>query len=167
MLFMGEEWAASTPWQFFSDHEEPALAAAVRAGRQREFADHGWSPEELPDPQDPDTFARSKLDWAEHEREPHASMLEWYGALVRLRRERPELTDSRLDRVRVDYDEDSRWLVVHRHGLRVVCNLAGVEQVVPLDGPVREVLLASGVAEPSGPALRLDPETVAVVVCQA
>ena len=56
---------------------------------------------------------------------------------------------------------------VHRLGLRVVCNLAGVEQVVPLDGPVREVLLASAVAEPSGPALRLDPESVAVVVCQA
>ena len=43
MLFMGEEWAASTPWQFFTDHQEPELAEAVRAGRRREFAEHGWT----------------------------------------------------------------------------------------------------------------------------
>ena len=43
MLFMGEEWAASTPWQYFTDHTDPELAAAVRAGREREFAEHGWT----------------------------------------------------------------------------------------------------------------------------
>jgi maltooligosyltrehalose trehalohydrolase len=55
MLFMGEEWAASTPWQFFTDHTDPELAEAVRRGRRREFAEHGWAEEDVPDPQDPAT----------------------------------------------------------------------------------------------------------------
>ena len=61
MLFMGEEWGARTPWQFFTDHPEPDLAAAVRDGRRREFGGHGWDvlyggDIEVPDPQDPATF---------------------------------------------------------------------------------------------------------------
>ncbi|HUR75630.1 MAG TPA: malto-oligosyltrehalose trehalohydrolase, partial [Sporichthya sp.] len=52
MVFMGEEWAASTPWQYFTDHQEPELADAVREGRRNEFAEHGWSADEVPDPQD-------------------------------------------------------------------------------------------------------------------
>ena len=55
MLFMGEEWGASTPWQYFTSHEEPELADAVRQGRRREFAAHGWASEDVPDPQDPAT----------------------------------------------------------------------------------------------------------------
>ncbi len=51
MVFMGEEWGASTPWQFFTDFDEPALAQAVRVGRREEFAEHGWDAEEVPDPQ--------------------------------------------------------------------------------------------------------------------
>ena len=55
MLFMGEEWGARTPWQFFSDHEGE-LGEAVRKGRRAEFASHGWAAEDVPDPQDPATF---------------------------------------------------------------------------------------------------------------
>ncbi|MCB0946967.1 MAG: malto-oligosyltrehalose trehalohydrolase, partial [Mycobacterium sp.] len=65
MLFMGEEWASSRPFQFFSSHPEPELARATADGRKAEFADHGWDAAEIPDPQDPETFLRSKLDWAE------------------------------------------------------------------------------------------------------
>ncbi|RUQ98319.1 malto-oligosyltrehalose trehalohydrolase [Labedella endophytica] len=65
MLFMGEEWAASTPWQFFTSHPEPELGKATAEGRIAEFEKMGWDPDVVPDPQDPETFTRSKLDWAE------------------------------------------------------------------------------------------------------
>jgi maltooligosyltrehalose trehalohydrolase len=163
MLFMGEEWAASTPWQFFSDHEEPELADAIRDGRRAEFADHGWAAGDVPDPQDPATFERSVLEWAELADEPHASVLAWYRSLVQLRADHPDLRDPRLDRVRVAYDEDLRWLVVARGSLRVACNLADVAQRVPTDAAPAEVLLASGSAELGVDAIHLDAESVAVV----
>lgn len=147
MLFMGEEWAAGTPWQFFTSHPEPELAARVAAGRREEFAEHGWDTlvpvEAVPDPQDPETFVRSTLDWAEPEREPHAQVLDFYRRMLALRRDRPELTDPRLDRVRVHYDETDRWIVVHRGRLAVVCNIAARHQEVPVDGAPVGVLLAS------------------------
>ena len=164
MLFMGEEWGAATPWQFFTDHQEPALAEAVREGRRREFGEHGWAPGEVPDPQDPATFERSKLDWAEPEKDAHAGMLAYTKALLALRRARPDLTDPRLDRVAVSYDEGARWLVVTRGRLRVVVNLATERQPVPVDGRPAEVLLAStsGAACVHG-AVELDGESAAVV----
>ena len=77
MLFMGEEWAASTPWQYFTSHEEPELAEAVREGRRREFAAHGWASEDVPDPQAPATVAASTLDWSESvSAETHSAMLD-------------------------------------------------------------------------------------------
>jgi maltooligosyltrehalose trehalohydrolase len=96
MLFMGEEWGASTPWQFFTDHTDPGVAAATAQGRKAEFAAHGWAEGDVPDPQDPETFRRSRLDWAEREREPHARLLRWYQDLLRLRREVPALRDPDL-----------------------------------------------------------------------
>ena len=68
MLFMGEEWGASTPFQFFSSHPEPDSPRPPGEGRKAEFAEHGWDADEIPDPQDPETFERSKLDWAERRR---------------------------------------------------------------------------------------------------
>jgi len=143
MLFMGEEWGASTPWQYFTDHTDPGLARAVTEGRRAEFADFGWGAADVPDPQDEATFLRSKLDWAELEQGCHAELLQWYRELIALRRARPELTDPRLGRVHVDYDEAERWLVVCRGRLRVVANLGPRGQRVPLDRPVAAVLAAS------------------------
>jgi maltooligosyltrehalose trehalohydrolase len=163
MLFMGEEWAASNPWQFFTDHQESELAVAVRHGRRREFADHGWAADDVPDPQDPTTFERSRLDWAEIGREPHASMLDWHRRLIALRKAMPELADPRLDTVQVRYDEAARWVVVDRGGLRVACNLAGAEQSVPLDLPATEVVLASAEVSVSPGGVTLPGESVAVV----
>ena len=91
MLFQGEEWGASTPFLYFTDHGDPALGRAVSEGRRREFAAFGWRAEEVPDPQDPETFRRSKLDWDERSRPPHAELLEWHRHLIRLRREVPAL----------------------------------------------------------------------------
>jgi maltooligosyltrehalose trehalohydrolase len=144
MLWMGEEWGASTPWQFFTSHPEPELAASVAAGRREEFAEHGWATEDVPDPQDPATFERSKLAWSELDDDKHAEVLDFYRRMLQLRRARPELSDPRLDLVEVAYDEDARWLVVHRGPLRVAVNLGPDRQEVPLDGTPMGVLLSSG-----------------------
>ncbi|RFU40569.1 malto-oligosyltrehalose trehalohydrolase [Actinomadura logoneensis] len=146
MLFMGEEWGASTPWCYFTDHREPELGRAVTEGRRREFADHGWRGE-VPDPQAVDTFRRSVLDWTEPEAGRHRELLEWYRALIALRRARPEFTDPDLTRVRVETGE--RWLVMRRGGLRVAVNLGDD----PLDlGPGRLVLASGKVTETPAPA---------------
>ena len=143
MLFMGEEWAAGTPWQYFTDHTDPELARAVAAGRRAEFAEFGWGPADVPDPQDEATFYRSKVDWAELDQAAHRDMLAWYTELIALRRAWPELTDPMLDQVRADYDESKRWLVLHRGRLRVVVNLSEHAQRLPLGRPGAAVLAAS------------------------
>ncbi|MGW0043101.1 malto-oligosyltrehalose trehalohydrolase [Rhodococcus sp. NPDC003348] len=134
MLFMGEEWGASTPFRFFTSHPEPELAAATAAGRIAEFAAHGWPATEIPDPQDPQTFLRSKLDWTELETQPHSRLLRTYRDLLALRAERAELSDPWLDRLDVDYDEDARWIVLHRGMIRVACNLGPDPVTVPAGG---------------------------------
>jgi malto-oligosyltrehalose trehalohydrolase len=164
MLFMGEEWAAGTPWQYFTDHIDPGLANAVAAGRRAEFAAHGWGPADVPDPQDESTFLRSKLDWSELDDAEHAGVLAWYTELIELRRYRPELTDPRLDRVQADYSERERWLVVTRGRLRIAANLGEDEALVPLGAPGAEVLAASrpGVAL-VGPDAALPPMSLTVI----
>ncbi|MEO3771343.1 malto-oligosyltrehalose trehalohydrolase [Micromonospora sp. B9E7] len=142
MLFMGEEWAASTPWQFFTSHPEPELASAVRTGRRREFASHGWPEGDVPDPQDPETFVRSRLDWAELDKPEHASMLSFYQRLIGLRRSLPDLSDPRLNAVSVQHGD--QFLVMRRGDTLVVANLAGRGQGVSLPGVARRVLLATG-----------------------
>ncbi|MDN4613936.1 malto-oligosyltrehalose trehalohydrolase [Leifsonia sp. F6_8S_P_1B] len=94
MLFMGEEWGATTPWQFFTSHPEPELGKATAEGRVKEFEKMGWDPDVVPDPQDPETFLRSKLDWSEPSRPEHAELLQWYRDLIALRRTIPALTPA-------------------------------------------------------------------------
>lgn len=142
MLFMGEEWAAGTPWQFFTDHTDPELAEAVRRGRRREFAAHGWAEEDVPDPQDPATRERSCLDWSELDGEPHARVLAWYRRLIALRHEQPDLTDPDLADTKVAYDERERWLAFRRGDVRVAVNLAKEPAAIPL-GPRKADVLAA------------------------
>ena len=144
ILFMGEEWGARTPWQYFTDHTDPGLAQAASDGRRAEFAAFGWDPAEIPDPQDEATFRRSKLDWAERDGAGHRELLAWYQALIALRRSRPELTDPRLGQVRVDYDEAARWLVMARGRLRIAVSLSPHATALPLGGPATGLLAASG-----------------------
>lgn len=132
MLFMGEEWGARTPWQFFTDHTDPELAETVRNGRRREFGAHGWDQEEIPDPQDPATRDRSCLDWSEPEREPHGRLLAWYRELIALRRTLPDLHDPDLAAVKTAFDEDARWLAYRRGDLRIAVNLADKPAAIPL-----------------------------------
>jgi maltooligosyltrehalose trehalohydrolase len=121
MLFMGEEWAASTPWQYFTDHEDAGLADAVRKGRREEFRAFGWDPDDVPDPQDRATFERSKLRWDEVEDEPHSGVLDWHRGLIALRRTEPDLRDGRFAEV----DVDGSVLTMRRGGIEVVADLGG------------------------------------------
>ncbi len=161
MLFMGEEWGTRTPWQYFTDHPDPDLAAAVRDGRRREFGGHGWEAIyggeiEVPDPQDPETFRRSiltrgELDDPEHPE--HARLLEWYRELISLRRTVPDLRSGDLAGTDLVWGDASReapwagWLVLHRGSARAVINLSGDEVDVPVavDRPV-DVVAAWGTA---------------------
>jgi maltooligosyltrehalose trehalohydrolase len=136
MLFMGEEWGASTPFQFFSSHPEPELARATAEGRKQEFADHGWDADEIPDPQDPQTFQRSKLDWHEADAGDHARLRGLYHDLIALRRSETDLADPWLDHMAIDYDEDRRWIVMHRGRLVIACNLGAEAVSVPFTGDV-------------------------------
>lgn len=85
LLFQGQEWAASTPFQFFTDHH-PELGRLVTEGRRQEFEDFAGFAGEVPDPQDPATFERSRLVWEETEQPEHAHTLALYRALLALRR---------------------------------------------------------------------------------
>ncbi|MFB7583466.1 MULTISPECIES: malto-oligosyltrehalose trehalohydrolase [Streptomyces] len=166
MLFMGEEWGARTPWQYFTDHTDPELAEAVRRGRRREFAAHGWDEAEVPDPQDPATRDRSVLDRAERERDPHRRILAWHRELIALRRTLPDLTDPDLGGVKVAFDEEARWLVFRRGDVRVAVNLAKEPAAVPLGSNGRDRVLAAW--EPTEPPagdglLRLPAESAVVL----
>jgi len=164
LLFQGEEWAASSPFLYFTDHREPELARAVREGRRREFAAFGWKPEEIPDPQDPDTFARAKLDWSEIHREGHADLLAWHRQLIRLRRSERALHAGPLDSVQVVFDETERWLSFTRPPFGIAVNLGASARMVPLPMRARTLVLASDPAV----ALRdggvwLPPDSVAIL----
>ena len=105
-----------------------AVRRATAEGRIAEFARMGWDPAVVPDPQDPETFRRSKLDWGEpypatDEANRHTRMLRWYRSLIALRRARPEFTDPRMTLTRVEVDEDARTVLVHRAPLVIAVNL--------------------------------------------
>lgn len=135
MLFQGQEWGTRRPFQYFTDHTDAALAQAVRRGRREEFASAGWSPEQVPDPQDPETFHRSKLDWREPADGRCEAMLKWHRDLIALRRSYPELTDGRLDAVQVKLDESERWLAFRRGRIAAACNFGETPRRVPLLRP--------------------------------
>lgn len=160
MLFMGEEWASSRPFQFFSSHPEPELARATADGRKAEFADHGWDAAEIPDPQDPETFLRSKLDWAEVSDSEHARMLGFYRDLIALRHSEPAMADPWLTHLTVDYDEEQRWIIMRRGPIAIACNLGTEDVDVPAAG---EPVLGWGGIAAETDTTRLAGHSVAVL----
>lgn len=136
MLFMGEEWGASTPWQFFTSHPESELAEATAAGRKQEFAEMGWDEDLVPDPNDPATFLRSKLDWTEAHEGDHARLLSLYRELGRLRRSVPDLTDPRFTArgAGASEGEGGRLYDLQRGRARVLANLSREPWRVELRG---------------------------------
>jgi len=166
MLFMGEEWGARTPWQFFTSHPEPELGGATAKGRIGEFARMGWDPNVVPDPQDPATFERSGLDWDELAKPGHQRVLAFYRALGALRRGHPDFTDPRFDRVQVRFDAAEHWLRLRRGETEVLVNFGVEPRAVPTaDASVLLSFATVGEAvlgrEPG--ALLLAPHSVAVV----
>ena len=157
MIFQGEEWASSSPFQYFTDHADPALGKAVSDGRRREFAAFGWRPEQVPDPQDPATFERSRLDWSELDQPFHRRMLEWYRNLIRLR---GRLGDAA---VRVEVDEPARHLVVGRGAFRLVANLGPGPWSYPIGLGERVVLASDPLITVTGTALSV-PRSSAVIL---
>ncbi len=151
MLFMGEEFGASTPWQFFTSHPEPELGKATAEGRIKEFERMGWDPAVVPDPQDPGTFQRSKLKWEEASEGDHARLLQLYKDLAQLRRNTPELVDGGFGDTSVEFDDEEHWLQMSRGNVRVVCNLGDEALATPLKG---SLLLATD------PEAALDEETL-------
>ncbi len=162
MLFMGEEYAASTPFQFFSSHPEPELAKATAEGRKAEFAEHGWDADEIPDPQDPQTFLRSKLNWDEVDSGEHARLHRLYRDLIALRHNDPDMADPWLDHLTVDHDEDQRWIAMSRGRLRIVCNLGTEPVKVPMAG---DVVLAWGEPKFDSDSTVLEGHSFAVLRC--
>jgi maltooligosyltrehalose trehalohydrolase len=142
MLFMGEEYGERAPFQFFSDHIDAEIADATREGRRREFAAFAW--DEVPDPQDPETFARSKLS-----RDGDPALAELYARLLEVRR---ELRGAASD---VRFDEQARWLVVERGEHELAMNFAGEPRDVPAGRG--ELVLATHEAAAAGGSVRLPP----------
>lgn len=159
MLFQGEEFGASAPFQYFTHHDDPELAKAVTEGRKREFAAFGWRPEDVPDPQDPETFRRSHLNWKETAEGEHRELLEWHRDLIRLRKTLPELSAERGADFEVECTEE--WIHVRRGGIHVLCNLSREEREIGLNGTV---LLASERAARAEPGRIFLPGESAIVL---
>jgi maltooligosyltrehalose trehalohydrolase len=166
MLFQGEEWAASTPFQYFTDHDDKDLGRLVSEGRAKEFAAFGWKPEDVPDPQDPATFERSKLAWQDLQKPVHQEMLAWYKKLIALRRGIPELTDGSLADVEVLFSEEQKWLTMRRGQIFFAFNIA--EETVRISMPTgAKLILASyGGIVVEQDSLSLPSDSVAILRIQ-
>jgi maltooligosyltrehalose trehalohydrolase len=153
LLFMGEEYGEPAPFQFFSDHIDREIARATREGRRNEFARFdSFSRQEIPDPQDPATFERSKLT-----RHEQPAIRELYRDLLEIRR---QLQAPRADEI--VFDEPGRWLRVTRGSFELVCNFGSEVVTLPCqDGTLR--LVTSEQSRLRRPTLELAPLSGALI----
>jgi maltooligosyltrehalose trehalohydrolase len=163
MIFMGEEWGAATPWQFFTAHPEAELAEQVAVGRREEFAQMDWDLSQVPDPQDPETFLRSKLNWDELEQPVHASLLDLNKRLIRLRRSYPDLCDPRFDHGTATSNDEEGWLLVERSNVALVINFRGNRVRVEVEG-VSDELLTVGESSLNDRTVSLAPYSAVAVL---
>ena len=115
LLFMGEEYAETSPFQYFVSHQDPGLIEAVRQGRKNEFKSFSWNADP-PDPQDPNTFLRSRLHWELQEQAPHKELREFYAELLRIRKQFAALANSDMSRIEALPFESERALFLRRGG---------------------------------------------------
>ena len=163
MLFHGEEWAASSPFLYFADHDDPELARQVSDGRKKEFAAFGWKAEAIPDPEKRETFLRSKLAWDESNQGRHAEMLAWYRALIRLRRSTPALNNGEPGNARVEFDERAKCLCMIRGTVRVYCNLGESARNFSPGAGCTLALTSRGDVHLNGGCLALPSDTAAIL----
>jgi maltooligosyltrehalose trehalohydrolase len=139
LLFQGEEWGASTAFFYFTDHQNQELGRLVAEGRRQEFATFGWA-NEVPNPQLPETFAASRLDWDELKRTPHKELLAWYRRIIALRA--ADRYPLQLP-VNVGYDAEAGWLWFVRGDLCVAVNFAARSATIALPQGNWDLLLSS------------------------
>ncbi len=163
MLFMGEEFSASTPFQYFTNHQDQKLGHAVSEGRRNEFSCFGWNHDDVPDPQDPETFKRSKLNWEEISQDGHAGMLGWYKQLIALRRRISTLTDGNLDEVDSCFSEQECWFVLSRGDVQVACNFSKVCRQLPVDSDSEQLLASHPDCKLGENSIQMPPESVSVL----
>jgi maltooligosyltrehalose trehalohydrolase len=129
LLFQGEEWGATTPFLYFTDHQDQKLGELVAAGRRQEFASFGWQ-SEVPDPQTAATFAASRLNWEELTEPLHQDLLSWYRRLISLR---ASITHAAARTAHVACDVPSSWLCFTNGDLCIAVNFSA--QVVTFSMP--------------------------------
>jgi len=169
LIFQGEEFAASTPFLYFADHDDLELARAVSAGRRREFAAFGFTVQEIPDPETCETFERSKLKWEEVSDAQHAEMRQWYRSLIHLRRCSAALNDGDLSHTSVRFDEAQRWITIDRGGVQILCNLSDQAVSFNLAEGFHVALISHEAVRihaselPTGNSIVLPPVTLAIL----
>jgi len=163
MIFQGEEWAASSPFQYFADHEDEELARLVSEGRKREFSAFGWDPKLIPDPEKRETFERSKLNWSELDDGEHAEMLAWYQKLIRLRQTTEAWNQGEPGHTRVLFDQQAMWFSMERGNVTLCCNLGARERRFPVQGDGKVVLSSRENLSVRDGSVVLPPDTVAIL----
>jgi maltooligosyltrehalose trehalohydrolase len=163
MIFQGEEWGVTRPFPYFTDHSDAELADAVRAGRRAEFADFGWEPDQMPDPQDRSTFAAAKLDWTQPRRPGHGDLLAWYRQLIALRAAHPELTEPRLERTTASCDDAAGRLTVRRGSLLIAVNIGEADWTCEVGGDSTLLAGSHPLVSLTGAGVLLPKDTAAVV----
>lgn len=145
LLFQGEEWAAETPFLYFSAHEDPDLAEAVRQGRRREFASFDWPEDSIPDPQAESSHESSRLNWRELSAAEHQEIFDWHKKLIHLRRNTPDLNSACLEKPRVRTDPGKKSMIIYRGAVIIVCSFCHKQQTIELPAvkPNRQIILAS------------------------
>ncbi len=163
MLFQGEEWASTSPFLYFADHQDRELARQVSEGRKREFLAFGWNASTIPDPENGETFERSKLKWDELPEPVHASVLQWYRELIQLRRSTPSLNNGEPGNTKVIYDEGQKWLWVARGSVVIACNLASESRSLPVMRGTKPILASRPDLVVEEGRITLPPDSVAIL----
>ena len=163
MLFMGEEWATSSPFLYFADHEDEEMRRLVAAGRRREFAAFGFDGD-VPNPEDQKTYEMSKLAWEEQGEGKHAEMLAWVKALIKLRRSNVCLNDGDMHHLLISTDDERRTLVMERDEARVLINIGEMSYTFALlEGETLELISREGLGVRDN-HVDLPPMTLAVLM---
>ena len=166
LLFQGEEFAAATPFQYFSSHQDPELGKAVTQGRKKEFSSFGWDPDTVPDPQAVSTFENSKLNWSQLNEEPHKSMLAWYKDLIKLRKSFPELCDGSLRNCRIEFSEARKYIIIKRGSVLTAANFDNSEQELAIEINCQVLLTSNPDIKIDNAKITLPSKSVVILKCK-
>jgi maltooligosyltrehalose trehalohydrolase len=163
MLFMGEEWATSSPFLYFADHEDEEMRKSVAEGRKREFSAFGFEGD-VPNPEDQKTYEMSKLNWEEQGEGKHADFLAWVKSLIALRRSNVCFNDGDMHHLLVSTDDERRTVVMERDEARVLINLGDKPYTFALLEGEKLKLISRAEIGVSDNHLNLPPMTLAVLM---